>query len=179
MPFRNNMYFIKTMGCVSRHSCIHFNLIEQELSLSDHHKVSSQATGHWVMGTWSLSGGDRPWEEALGDWEWTVSGRTLQTRWVSPKKGIPGRTDWKSKTENMTLPERAPSGTPFLSSSSSSGLLPQETWVFRGWAWKVQRCWSSLCGSAEMNPTSLHGDMGSISGLASWVKEPVLPWAVV
>ena len=140
MPFRNNMYFIKTMGCVSRHSCIHFNLIEQELSLSDHHKVSSQATGHWVMGTWSLSGGDRPWEEALGDWEWTVSGRTLQTRWVSPKKGISSEREDGESNENMTLPEREPFLTSFFFLlPPSSRLLPQAAWVFRGEPWKLKK----------------------------------------
>ena len=38
---------------------------------------------------------------------------------------------------------------------------------------------SSLCGSVEMNPTRNHEDVGSIPGLAQWVKDPGLLWAVV
>ena len=34
---------------------------------------------------------------------------------------------------------------------------------------------SSHFGSAEMNPASIHEDVGLIPGPAQWVKDPVLP----
>ena len=34
--------------------------------------------------------------------------------------------------------------------------------------------WPSYCGSAEMNPPRIHEIVGSIPGLAQWVKDPAL-----
>ena len=38
---------------------------------------------------------------------------------------------------------------------------------------------SSCCGAAEMNLTRNHEVVGLIPGLSQWLKDPVLPWAVV
>ena len=44
---------------------------------------------------------------------------------------------------------------------------------------KMKRLGSSHCGAVEMNLTIIHEDGGSIPDLAQWVKDLVLPKAVV
>ena len=43
----------------------------------------------------------------------------------------------------------------------------------------IYKTWSSHHGTAEMNPTGKHGVVGLLPGLAQWVGDPALLWAVV
>ena len=40
---------------------------------------------------------------------------------------------------------------------------------------KIKNYGSSHCGTVEMNLTSIHENVGLISDLAQWVRDPVLP----
>ena len=61
-------------------------------------------------------------------------------------------------------------------------LVPEERGLLRGW-WGSNRAEGQKsphgelgCGTVEMNPTSLHEDVGLIPSLAQCLKDPVLPW---
>ena len=81
-----------------------------------------------------------------------------QTRLASRKMGISGRTDWEF-VENMTLPEKEPFLTRFLSPSSFSGLIPQVTRVFKGasWRWKIWYLMLRVNTSPSWAPTTHTG----------------------
>ena len=44
---------------------------------------------------------------------------------------------------------------------------------------KIRNLGTSHLGAVVTNPTRNHEVAGSIPGLAQWVKDPALPWAVV
>ena len=55
-------------------------------------------------------------------------------------------------------------------------LYNTENQLYFNYKIKKQQNRSSHCGSAVMNPISNHEDMGSIPGLAQWVKDPMSLW---
>ena len=117
--------------------------------------ASSQGPGHRVMGRRDLSGDDRPWGKAPDERLYTgVRQDTPESDTINKSRAGHFRKD----RLNMTLPEKEPCLTPFLSSSSSSVCLPQATWDFRGQSKKLQTC----CLRLRMNipPSLCHNHRG-------------------
>ena len=65
------------------------------------------------------------------------------------------------------------------SSLDDLGKVTSPVWASASSSEKKGKFWSSHCGTAEMNPTRNQEVVGSIPGLAQWVKDLVLLWAVV
>ena len=120
--------------------------------------------------------------------EWKILGRVgsnleernfVQTFYLPHvSEGLPvGKAEAQVSCGHTLLIPRKLQG-PELSPKSVSSISTQYKCIFLkklGVGWGE----SSHHGSVVMNLTSIHDAAGSVPGLAHWVKDPALPWAVV
>ena len=131
-----------------------------------------------ITGSWaSLLGSRQLWcllylsiskasNSANSQWVWKMSISNSPTLLVEMWVGI------ATMENSMEVPQKTKDRVTIWSSNPTPGHISKENY-------KSKRYRSSCCGSVEIHVTNIHEDLGSIHGLTRWVKNPVLPWAVV